>query len=270
MLLVAVVLVGLYLMGVRRLDRGRPGRRWPAGRTAAFVSGVAVLLFATCSGLARYDDVLFSLHTAQHVLLGMVAPLLLVLGDPITLALQAAHRPVQVVLVRWLRHPLVALGTHPVFAWVLFGGTLFGLYFSPLFERSLVDPTVHQAVHLHFLAAGTLFCLVAVGHDAGPRRLGSPARLLFVLIAVPFHAFLGLAVLNARDHPLGGGVYEAVNRAWGSTVAADQAVAAGILWGVGDLFGLVVGGIVLARWIAEDARHQAQEDRLLDRARATA
>ena len=107
--------------------------------------------------------------------------------------------------------------TNPVVVWVLFGGTLFALYFSPLFELSLRNPWVHQAVHLHFLAVGCLFAWVAVGIDALPRRLPHPARLLFVLLAVPFHAFLGLAVLSADEHPLGADVYGAAVRDWGST-----------------------------------------------------
>ena len=51
---------------------------------------------------------------------------------------------------------------------------------------------------------------------------------------------------------------------WGSGLAADQRVGAGLLWAVGDLLGLVVGGIVLVQWIAADERRQAREDRLLD------
>src|SRR5262249_61250707 len=88
----ALVLVGATvwcsLAGVRRL--ARRGRHWSPGRTTAFVAGAAVLLVATQSGVARYDTVLFSDHVLQHVLLGMLAPILLALGAPVTLALQAA------------------------------------------------------------------------------------------------------------------------------------------------------------------------------------
>jgi cytochrome c oxidase assembly factor CtaG len=85
-----VALGAAYVIGVRRLHAR--GRSWPASRTAAFLSGLVVVLVATESGLAAYDRVLYSLHVVQHVLLGMVAPLLLVLGAPITLALQAGSR----------------------------------------------------------------------------------------------------------------------------------------------------------------------------------
>jgi putative copper resistance protein D len=153
---------------------------------------------------------------------------------------------------------------HPVVAWALFGGTLFVLYFSPLFELSLRNPWVHQALHLHFLLAGCLFAWVAFGVDALPRRLPHPARLLFVLLAVPFHAFLGLAVLSADAHPLGADVYGAVVRTSGSDLVSDQRVGAGVLWGVGDLLGGIAGAVVLVQWIKADERRQAREDRLLD------
>ena len=71
-------------------------------------------------------------------------------------------------------------------------------------------------------------------------------------------------MLSADDHPLGADVYGAVVRDWGSGLAADQRVGAGLLWAVGDLLGLVVGGVVLTQWIAADERRQAREDRLLD------
>ena len=79
-----------YLAGVRRVTA--KGRRWPRSRTCSFLGGLAVIAFAAFGGLARYDDVLFSAHTVQHVLLGMVGPVFLALGAPLTLALQASGR----------------------------------------------------------------------------------------------------------------------------------------------------------------------------------
>jgi putative copper resistance protein D len=253
---------------VRRLAHRVPPRPWPVGRTVAWIAGLAVVVVASQSGLARYDTVLFSLHTVQHVLLGMVAPLLLALSAPVTLALQASRPATHRTLVRVLHHPAVRVVSHPIVAWVLFGLTLFALYFSPLFELSLRDGLVHQAVHLHFLLAGCLFAWVAVGVDVLPRRLPHPARLLFVLLAVPFHAFLGLAVLSSDGEPLGADVYGAVARTWGSGLAADQRLGAGVLWAVGELFAGVAGAIVLIQWIAADERRQAREDARLDREEA--
>ena len=208
--------------------------------------------------------VLFSLHTVQHILLGMVAPVLLALSAPVTLALQASRPRTQRTLARLLHHPVVRAVTHPVVVWVLFGGTLFALYFSPLFELSLRNRWVHQAVHLHFLVAGCLFAWVAVGIDALPRRLPHPARLLFVLLAVPFHAFLGLAVLSADEHPLGADVYGAVVPRLG--VGPRRRPAGRGRAAVGGRRRAGPGGRRRrpVHWIAADERRQAREDRLLD------
>ena len=88
--------------GDRRSPRGCPayGRgwyascdsardRWPLGRTIAWYSGLAVLAFGAISGLTVYGQTVFSLHMSQHMTLSMVAPVLLVLAAPITLALRA-------------------------------------------------------------------------------------------------------------------------------------------------------------------------------------
>ena len=208
----AVILLfgGLYLAGVRRLGRGPTRMPWPRGRTAAFLAGLAVLGCATGSGVARYDTVLLSMHALQHVELGMVAPFLLALGAPITLALQASRRPSQVVLVRLLHHRAVAALTHPVLTWVLFAGTLFGYYFSPLLDLSLRNDAVHALVHLHVVVVGMLFWWTAVGIDRARRPLPNPVRLLYVLLGVPLHAFMGLAVLSSTAHPLGSTEYARV------------------------------------------------------------
>src|SRR4051812_25390924 len=106
-----------YFRAVARLDGS-----WPRSRARSFVGGLAVLLYGTSAGLGRYESVLFGAHVAQHLLIGMVAPLLLALGRPVTLELltttprrrrrvvRALHsRPARV-----LGHPAIATG-------VLFG-----------------------------------------------------------------------------------------------------------------------------------------------------
>jgi len=262
--LAALVLLagGLYVQGVRRL--ALRGRRWPGGRTVAFLAGLVVVAFATQSGLAAYDTVRFSLHTLQHVLLGMAAPLLLALGAPVTLALQASGRAQQRVLLRVVHSRFVATVTHPLVGWALFAGTLFGLYFSPLFELSLRNDLVHVAVHLHFLLVGVLFFWPAVGLDPSRHPLPHPARLLYVLLAIPFHTFLGLAVRSSEARPLGGDVYGAVDGVTRAALLADQRLGAGLLWAVGDLLGLVAAAVVATRWMAAEDRRQQREDRRLD------
>ena len=247
-LMVAVLVTG-YVIGVRRL--AARGRRWPPARTAAFVSGCAVVAVALLSGIAEYDQSSFSVHVVQHLLLAMAAPLLMALGAPVTLALQAGSRATKTRLLRVLHsRPVVAL-TNPVVAWLLFTGSLFVLYFTGLYAASQRNFLVHDAVHAHFLLVGCLFFWPVVGLDPSVWRMHHGARLLYVMLALPVHAFLGIALLSGNT-PL----FEA-------HTLADQHAGGGILWAAGDLLTLAAIAVVLTQWMAHEERESAREDRLL-------
>jgi putative membrane protein len=257
--LLGIVIIGaLYLIGVRRL--ARRGRRWSPTRSLAFGVGVVGLLVATQSGLAYYDTSLFSAHVGQHVLIGVVAPFFMALGAPITLALQASNRATQVALLRLLHsHPLRAI-THPIVAWGLFGLTLFVLYFTPIYELSLRNDFVHELVHLHFFVVGSVFFWAVIGLDPIAWKLPYGFRLLLVLITVPFHAFLGLA-LYSSEVPIAADYYAGAARPSTVSVLSDQRVGAGVMWIVGDAIGLIAGTVVIAQWMAhEDRANRRAED----------
>jgi len=258
---VVIVVAAAYVVGLRRLDAR--GRAWPAARTVAFLSGLAVILIATESGLAAYDRVLFSLHVVQHVLLAMVAALLLVLGAPVTLALQASSRPTQQKILRVLHSAPVRVLTHPLTVWVLFGGTLFVLYFTPLYELSLRNDWVHAAVHAHFIVVGSLFLAHVVGIDPIPGALGYGARLLYVAVLLPFHTFIGVALLTTST-VIAAGWYDQVERSWGASPLSDQRTGAGLLWVSGELFGALAIGLVVRQWMAAEDRAAARHDRRLE------
>jgi putative copper resistance protein D len=258
---VVIAVAAGYVLGLRRL-RAR-GRSWPAARTVCFLSGLAVILVATESGLAAYDVVLFSLHIVQHILLGMVAPLLLVLGAPITLALQASSRSAQRTILRVLHSPPVRLLTHPLTAWLLFGSSVVALYFTPLYELSLSNDWFHVATHAYFLLAGTLFLAHVVGIDPIPHALGYGARLLYVLVLLPFHTFVGVALLTTNT-VIASGWYDQVERSWGASQLADQRTGAGLFWISGELFGLLCIGIVVYQWMHAEERAATRHDRRLD------
>lgn len=250
---VAAVLAGAaaaYVVGMARLATRH--RRWPRRRAVAFLTGLALVGVATGSGLASYDEVSFSADVVQHVLVGMAAPALLVLGAPMTLALQAARRPLQQRLVRVLRSWPAHGVTHPVLAWSVFVGSLFVVYLSPLYALSLRNPLVHQVVHAHFLLAGVLFFWLVMARDPARRSLSAPARLAMVGMAIPFHALLATAILSS-SRPLGGGA--------GPGRLADQRLGAAILLAGGEVVAVAVGLAVVAQWIRQDERAAAREDR---------
>jgi cytochrome c oxidase subunit II len=250
----------LYFGGVRRL--AAKGRRWGAGRSTLFAAGLLVLLFASSSGLARYEEVLFSAHVGQHLLLGMLAPLLLALGAPVTLALQASHRSTQVFLVKVLHSAPVKVLSQPVVVLVLFSGSLLMLYFSDLFELSLRNGVVHQWMHLHFLVAGLLFFWVVVGVDPAPGRPPAWARAMMLLLVVPVHAILGIALVTG-DAVIAREWYEALGRTWGASPLDDQRTGGALMWTVGELMTIAVGGVLVAQWVRSERRRAIRIDRRL-------
>jgi putative copper resistance protein D len=152
-------------------------------------------------------------------------------------------------------------------AWVLFTLSLYALYFSPLFDLTLRNPLVHDLVHVHFLAAGLLFWWPLVGLDPSRWRLPHIARLLFVFLMVPFHAFLGVAIMNSGR--VLAPTLETFQRSWGPTPLADQQTGGAILWGAGDLIaiGAVLG--ILISWASYEEKVVAvREDRRQARLRA--
>jgi putative copper resistance protein D len=254
-----------YLQARRRLVAD--GVAWPARRTAYFLCGIGALVLALLSPIEAYDTALFSVHVGQHMLLTMVAAPLLALGAPVTLALRVARGKTRRRMTRVLHSPPLKVLGHPLVAWVLFTVTLYGLYFSPLFDLTLRDPLVHDLVHLHFLAAGLLFWWVVVGLDPSRWRLPHIARLLFVFLMVPFHAFLGVAIMNSGR--VLAPTLESFQRSWGPTPLADQQLGGAILWGAGDLIAVVAVLGVLISWASYEEKVVAvREDRRLARERA--
>jgi len=253
-----------YLQARRRLIAS--GVPWPARRTAYFLSGIGALALALLSPIQAYDTVLFSVHVAQHMLLTMVAAPLLALGAPVTLALRVAKGRTRRRMVRVLHSPPLRVIGHPLVAWVLFTLSLYALYFSPLFDLSLRQPLVHDLVHLHFLAAGLLFWWPVVGLDPSRWRMPHIARVGFVFLMVPFHAFLGVAIMNSGR--VLAPTLESFQRTWGPTPLADQQTGGAILWGAGDLITiLAVLGILISWANYEEKVVAVREDRRLARER---
>lgn len=251
-----------YLFGVLRLRR--EGTRWPLGRSAAFLGGLGLALVATCSPLATYDRVLLSVHMVQHMILAMVTPIFLALGAPVTLALRtlppAGRRPVLAVL----HSRAVAVITFPVVAGALFIATPFALYFSGLYELTLRHGWLHELNHLHFVAVGCLWFVPLIGVDPLPRRPGYPMRVISAFVTLPFHAWLGVAVMSMNTL-IAGDWYLSHPRSWGSSPLSDQHTAGGILWVSGDLIGLIVFAALFVQWVRASEREARREDRRLDR-----
>jgi cytochrome c oxidase assembly factor CtaG len=260
-LLAVLVAGGLYAVGVRRL--ATRGRRWSPARSVAMAGALIVGVLATQSGIARFEGDRLWAHMIQHSLLGMLVPLLVVLAAPLTLALQSARPSTRRALRAALRSRPAHVLAHPVVAWCLFGGGLVVIYLTPLLDVAARNDGIHLLVHAHVVVSGTLFLAVLVGIDPLPGRPPFGGRLLALLAAVPFHAVVGLALLSAGS-PVAPDAYPRLS---------DQRTAAGLFWGMGELFTLVVAAVIVRQWWLGEQRAEAREARAAPRAdssRATA
>jgi putative membrane protein len=174
----------------RTLWPARDGRPWPWWRTAFFLSGCALLVLAFAPGALPYPHADLRGHVSRHLLIGMLAPLCLVLGAPITLLLRTLPARHGVRVGGLLRTWPVHLAAHPVTALLLSVGGLAVLYLTPLYRATTVDPFLHRLVDLHFLLSGYLFAWVVAGPDPAPRRPNVPVRLVILGVAVAAHAIL--------------------------------------------------------------------------------
>jgi putative membrane protein len=256
-----------WLLVVRRIRAAHPDHPVPALRSAAFLGGLGVIAIATMSGIDRYDTTLFSVHMAQHLLLVFVSAPLLALAAPITQLLRAASPAIR---RRWLvpvlHSGLVAVLGHPLVAWLTFTLVMWVSHFSPLFDGALENEGVHTAEHLVFIAAAMLFWWPVIAADPARRRLGFPARVLYLLAQMPPSSFLGMAILFASA-PLYRH-YATLGSPYGIDALADQELAGGVMWLAGDVAFIVAILAVVAAWMRHEARDAPSAERRADAERA--
>ncbi|PRW61880.1 cytochrome c oxidase assembly protein, partial [Actinopolyspora mortivallis] len=214
-----------------------------------------------------YAGGVFSLHMFVHMVLNMVAPVLLVLGGPVTLALRAlpargrgAAAGPREWLLAVLHSPLTRVLAGPGVATVLFVGSFYALYFTDLFELGMFEYWGHQLMKAHFLLVGYLYYWTVIGVDPAPRPLPHLARLGVVLAVMPFHAFFGIITMSLSS-PLAEDFYRALELPWPRDLLADQFLGGGIAWAMGEVPLVLVLGALLTQWYRHDTRLARRVDR---------
>jgi putative copper resistance protein D len=264
----AVALAAGYGLGLWRLQRR--GVHWPVERTVAWLAGCASLFYVTASGLQTYGTVLFTEHMVQHMALTMLSPLLLLLGAPVTLALRGlpvdpgpAGMPRRLLLTV-LHSRLARAVSSPLFTVPLFIASLYGVYFTPVFDDLMATTPGHTLMLVHFLVTGLLFFGPIMAIDPWPRRSGHGARMLELLLPAPFHAFFGVTVMMSNSVLLSSFAHPPAS--WGIDPLADQASAGGIAWSFGEFPTVLVLAVVFFSWTRSEERANRAVDRTYDRA----
>ncbi len=260
-----ILAVALYIAGVVRLSRN--GIKWPVGRTIAFALGISAIDYATSGGLGVYSYFSFSHHMIAHMVLGMVAPIGIVLGAPITLALRALpggrndqERGVRGLLAAIMSSRMVAIWSNPIVALAIFDGSLFALYFTPLFDTLMGSHLGHVVMSLHFLFAGILFFHVIIGIDPRPREYPFIFRIVTLFAAMSIHAFFSVALLSSTTL-VGGEYYQSLATPWVSDLLQDQRIGASIGWAMGEIPILLSLVATFIQWMRSDEREAARIER---------
>jgi cytochrome c oxidase assembly factor CtaG/putative copper export protein len=225
-LLVVAVAAAAYLTGARRLaEQGHP---WDRRRTAAFLTGLALLVVLVCSGVATYAPALVSVHLVQFLAVLLVVPALLALGSPLTLW-RALHGGAVPRLVEAVTDPLA--GAALVCALVL------ATFRTPLVELSLSRPWVHLLLLGLAVLAGTAFLTPLLGGH--PSRGSRPTDAGLAVIGVAACLALLAYQLRYGDLLLAGWWFLDLNWQWadpvadqrlGGLVAAGAALFTLLLW----------------------------------------
>src|SRR5215468_569630 len=241
------VAAGLYLRGWWLLHCQMP-QRFGVWRLGSFQWGLGMLLLALASPLEALAKVLLQAHMAQHLMLMMVAPPLLVYGAPTLPLLRGLP---QVILKRGLG-PLLAwtvwrrlarLLTHPVLGWLAFVVATVAWHIPVLYELALHSHFWHHVQHLCFLSTGMLFWWPVLQPWPSRPRWPRWAMIPYLLLADVQNTALSAALVFSERilYP----TYLTVPRVWGISALDDQATAGVMMWVPGSLAYLVPVGLLV-------------------------
>ena len=265
MIAILIVVTALYIKGVIVLKKR--GDSWPVGRTVAFAIGIALIDFATSGGLGVYALFSFEYHMIAHMLLGMIAPIGLVLGAPITLALRTLpqsrdgqERGVRTLALSVLHSRYSKVLTNPITALALFDGSLFVLYFTDLFGTLMQNHAGHILMNIHFILVGFLFFNVIIGIDPNPKRYPHILRIVILFGAMSLHAFFSIALMS-QTSLIDGGYYESLRTPWITSALDDQNAGGSVGWAMGEIPMLLALVSTFILWMREDKRETVRIDR---------
>jgi putative membrane protein len=222
--LTLVVVAAVYARGSKALRRSHA--RGALNHDVMFYAGLATIFVALIAPLDAMAEALFSAHMAQHLLLVVVAPLLIVASRPgvrFALGVPAGWRRV------WNKvrpHRVVLLARNPVLVWCLHAAALWIWHLPELYDAAARNELVHALEHASFFGTAVLFWNVVI--DDSRRAPGHAPRILFVFTTALQSGGLGALLTFAGDV-----LYRAhlsTAHDWGLTALEDQQLAGALMW----------------------------------------
>ncbi|MDY8164062.1 cytochrome c oxidase assembly protein [Bacillus thuringiensis] len=188
LLLLIVIIVMIYIIATVLSNRHH--KRWPLHRTVFWILGTVCVATAVIGPLANRAHIDFIAHMLGHLLLGMLAPIFMVLAAPTTLFLRTLNvktaRHLSSVLKSW---PIRTF-SNPIVATFLNLGGLWILYTTNLYSAMHQNILLHLFIHLHVFIAGYLFTISIIYIDPAPHRYSYRYRAIVLIIALAGHGIL--------------------------------------------------------------------------------
>ncbi|MER7174843.1 cytochrome c oxidase assembly protein [Streptomyces mesophilus] len=242
--LMVVVCCLAYARAAARL-RAR-GDEWSPVRTASFCAGGAVIVAALAA--PWHEGPPFTGHMAAHLALGMIAPVLLAPGRPVTLALRALPVGARRGLLVCVRSRAAALLMWPPFAALVHTASLWALYRTPVLAAVHHRPWAHLLVSVHLLLSGLLFTFAVLAFEPVRHRTGHVLRAGVLLAASAAHGVLAKS-LYATGPP--GTAYR----------PEDLQAGSHLMYYGGDLTGIALALLLAHQWYASGGRALNRERR---------
>ncbi len=246
----------IYLAGIARLKSEQRLPTAALSRGLAFAAGIVLLVVALLSPLDRWGDEMFSAHMAQHLILMMVVPPLLILGHPIVVALWALPHGGRRAVAAWWQtsrmiRPAIDWIRSPLVAWLAASGALWFWHLPKPYGLAFTEPIAHALEHLSFFLASIVFWRVVI-EDPQSRRLPLGATMIFVVTFAMENAMLAAILIFAPRILY---VVHAVAPAWSPlTPLEDQQLAGVLMWSVSGLADLVALAWLFVAWLASSDR----------------
>jgi putative membrane protein len=247
-----LILATLYARGFYRLHRQMP-ERFPLWRLASFMSGIGMLFLAIASPLEEFDDLLLQFHMAQHLILMMVAPTLLLAGAPaIPMVRSLPPRIAKTLLGPIFRSNTVRSAfaelTQPWVCWIAFAAATWGWHLPTTFQLALRSDGWHVVEHICFFTTALMFWYPVIQPWPSVSRWPRWAMLPYLLLADGQNTILSaLFIFSGRLlYPY----YATAPRIAGFTPMGDQIVAGAIMWGPGSIFYLVPAALIMLEMLA--------------------
>ncbi|WP_144510792.1 cytochrome c oxidase assembly protein [Bacillus sp. FJAT-22090] len=188
-LVMPFVLAGIFYVKAVIVSN-RKKKQWPFFRMVLWIVGVVCASLAVIGPLADRSHEDFSVHMIGHLFLGMLAPLLMALGAPMTLILRTLPVRLARNLSYLLRSRLAGVFHNPIFTSILNVGALWFLYTTPLFSMMHENMFLYVFIHLHIFLAGYLFTISIIYIDPTPQQQTFMYRSIVLLTALAAHSIL--------------------------------------------------------------------------------